>query len=251
MGTHQLKFSDFKPKLNLGLYRNWQKRFQRHLGWMKVRVSGIEKISENAPGILAPNHINWKDIPLLGGLIQRPVSFAAARQFFDEELCHKFLDQYLARGICNATIKNGIHRFNDFLSKFLVERVTRMGSIPAKVEFNKFSLVDSAKSILQQNKLMCVFPEGTLGTPDKLRRFKLGIAKILYDYYIEFHKSIPTFPIGITGTDKFYHPGMQLGFYVGKPIFIDEFIESSERETLINFVNELRNRVQKLVKIDE
>ena len=247
----QLKFNDYKPKLNLNLYRNWQRRFLRHLKWMKVKVSGVEKISENEASLLAPNHINWKDIPLLGAMIRRPISFAAASQLFDKNYCHKFLDQYLGRVSNNPKIQNVIHRFNDLLSDFLVERITRLGSIPAKMKINNFSFTETAKSILQQNKLMCVFPEGTLGTPDKLRRFKLGIAKILYDYYIEFHKSIPTFPIGITGTNKFYHPGMQLGFHVGTPIFIDEFIESSERETLKNFVIELRDRVQKLVRINE
>ena len=107
MVTSQLKLSDFKPKLNIELYRHWQKRFQRHLKWMKISVSGVEKISKNGPGLLGPNHMSWKDIPLLGGLIQRPVSFAADIRLFDErETLINFIWE-LRRAVQNLVSVNG------------------------------------------------------------------------------------------------------------------------------------------------
>lgn len=243
----QLKFSDYKPKLNMNLYHNWQRRFLRYLKWMKVKVSGLEKISKVEAAILAPNHISWMDIPLLGALIRRPISFIATFQLFDKNLCHKLLDSYLGKVTNSPALKDAIHRFNYFLSKFLVEHVTRLGSIPAKMEINNFSLTKTTKTLLHQNKLLCIFPEGTLGSPGNLRRFKLGTAKVLYDYYLEFRKSIPVFPIGIIGTKDICYPGMKMGLHVGEPLYIEDYLESDEKRTLVNFINELRNAVDKLI----
>jgi 1-acyl-sn-glycerol-3-phosphate acyltransferase len=250
MDTSQLKISSFKPKLNRELYRKWQKRFQHHLLWMKVKVSGIEKISENGPGLLAPNHMSWKDIPLLGGVIQRPVCFAADIRLFNEKLCYNFLQQSFAAKIKNPSFLSAAHRMSDFVSNFIVPRVSNVGSFPAKMDVHNFSLIDTAKTILNSGKLVCVFPEGTLGSPQKMHRFKLGTAKILFDYFNEFKETIPAYPIGITGTNESYRPGMKLGFHVGSPMYIEDFITSNERETLINFVNELREAVQNLVKVN-
>jgi len=250
MDTSQLTISGFKHKLNLELYRHWQNRFQRHLRWMKIKVSGIEKISKNGPGLLAPNHMSWKDIPLLGGVIQRPVSFAADIRLFDEKLCYNFLFQFFATKVKNPSFQNAAHRVSDFISNFIVPRVSQVGSFPAKMDANNFSLIDTAKMILNRGKLVCVFPEGTLGSPKKLHRFKLGTAKILFDYYNEFKESIPAYPIGIIGTNESYRPGMKLGFHVGSPIYIEDYIKSSERETLISFINELREAVQNLIKVN-
>jgi len=250
METSDNKISGFKPKLNLELYRHWQKRFQRHLRWMKVKVSGIEKISKNGPGLLAPNHMSWKDIPLLGGVIQRPVSFAADVRLFDEKLCYNFLYQFFSTKIKISSPQNAAHRLSDFISNFIVPRVSQVGSFPAKMDVNNFSLIDAAKMILHGGKLVCVFPEGTLGSPKKMHRFKLGTAKILFDYYNDFKKSIPAYPIGIIGTKQSYRPGMKLGLHVGSPIYIEDYIKSNERETLISFINELRDAVQNLVKIN-
>ncbi|MBL7093993.1 1-acyl-sn-glycerol-3-phosphate acyltransferase [candidate division KSB1 bacterium] len=248
MDTSQLKISGFKPKLNLELYRCWQKRFQRHLKWMQVKVSGIEKISKNGPGLLAPNHTNWKDIPLLGGVIQRPVSFAADIRLFDEKLCYNFLFQFFATKVKNPSLQNAAHRLSDFISNFIVPRVSQVGSFPAKMDVNNFCLIDTAKMILHKDKLVCVFPEGTLGSPKKMHRFKLGTAKILFDYYKDFKESIPAYPIGIIGTNESYRPGMKLGFHVGSPMYIEDFIQSNERDTLVNFINELREAVQYLLR---
>ena len=242
---------EIKQKLNLALYRYWQRRFDRYLKWAKIRTSGLEKIVSAGPALLAPNHSNWKDIPLLGTLIQRPIHFVATFQLFDRKLCHEFLDQYFIKICHNQTLKGLIHHFNRFLSKFLVDRITQLGCIPAKMELSKYNFIESAKAILTLNRLMCVFPEGTLSTPEKLKRFKFGIAKIVYDYYLEFQKSIPTFPVGINGTHKFYYSGIELEINVGSPLYIEQFIEASERRTLKNFVNELRNSVQRLINCQD
>lgn len=239
-------FNNYKLKLNMSLYRQWQNRISHYLKLIHVRASGVEKISTNGPAIIAPNHLDWKDIPLVAAMIRRPISFAATFKLFDKKICYKWLNEYFEKYYHHPMLKEFIHRFNEFLAKFLVERVPRVGAFPAKVD----SFIETAKSVLHQNKLVCVFPEGGFGLPNQPRRFKLGIAKILYDFYIESQKSIPAFPVAIKGTQKICCPGMSVGFHVGSPLYIEAFIQPSERETLLNFVEELRNSVLKLIKQD-
>lgn len=239
---------NFSPKLNMRLYRYWQRQSLNFLKWTRLKISGLEKISAKGPALLAANHLSWKDIPLLSAIIERPISFIATFWLFDKSLCHKYLDLYLGQITNRANIQKIIHRFNEFLAQFLVERVPILGSIPAKIEAGEFSLTDTAKKLFQQDKLMCVFPEGTLSSPPNLKQFKLGTAKILYDYYLEFKKSIPAYPVGIVGTHKILHPGMIIGLHVGAPLYIEDFLETSESRALINFARKLKSAVEELVR---
>jgi 1-acyl-sn-glycerol-3-phosphate acyltransferase len=162
---------------------------------------------------------------------------------FDEKLLYDFLSHKFRSLTKYPSINKAIDRMCYTFAKFLVHRVSRSGSFPAKIVTNDFSLIEAAKHLLLKGDLVCIFPEGTLGKPGKLHRFKLGAAKILFDYYLEFKQSIPAYPIGINGTEKIYRPGMSLGLQVGSPLFIEDFVETNERQTLLNFAVELRNRV--------
>ncbi len=238
----------FKAKLHYSLYRNWQRRFARHLKWIRLKTDGLEKIKGQGPALLAPNHTNWKDIPLLGGLIERPIRFAADIRLFDEKLLYDFLRHKLCARLKYPFIKQAVDRMCSAFAKLLVSRIQWLGPFPAKIGENNLLLVDMAKQFLQNGDLVCIFPEGTLGLPNKLHRFKLGAAKILWDYYYQFKQSIPAFPIGISGTEKIYCPGMSVGVQVGSPLYIEDCAEINERQTLLKFAAELRKAVQQCLK---
>lgn len=239
--------SRVKLKFNRQLYNYWKNTGSRLFKVAKIDCHGIEKIAENEPAVLTPNHLNWKDIFLTASLIRRPVSFAATFQLFDRKACYKMLNQYFHQYAESPILKNAIKRFNDYLAKFLADRIKNLGTIPAKLEMHGANFMEIVSKAFQDNKLVCIFPEGGIASPGNLRRFKLGVAKILYDYYLEHHHSIPAYPIGITGTHKFFHPGMEVGFRVGSPLYIEEFIQSSERQTLYTFIKELQEAVNQLI----
>ena len=241
----------FKLKFNQQLYDYWKNTGGRLLKFTKIDCCGIEKIVEDAPAVLTPNHLNWKDIFLTASMIRRPINFVASFTLFDKHACYKLLDKHFQKYAKYPALKNVVNRFNNFLANFLADRVKNLGTIPAKMDMPGSNFIEILTEAFQENKLVCIFPEGGIASPGRLRRFKLGVAKILYDYYLEYHQSIPAYPIGITGTHKFYYPGMKVGFHVGSPLFIEEFIQSSERQTLSTFIKELQNAVFHLIHSKE
>jgi 1-acyl-sn-glycerol-3-phosphate acyltransferase len=130
----------------------------------------------------------------------------------------------------------------------MVDRVPYCGTIPAKLEAKDYSLFDAIKNTFDQQKLVCIFPEGGTGRSSELRRFRLGISRILYKYYIESRISIPVYPIGITGTRPYFHPYMQVGFNVGSPLYIHDYLQSKDYQTYHSFTEVLRNAVAKLIQ---
>ncbi len=167
-------FNRYKLKFNQQLYNYWKNISIRFLKLMKVDCSGLDKISENEPAVLTPNHVNWKDIFVTAGMVCRPVSFAAIFHLFDKSACYKLLNQYFRKYSQYPVRKNAISQFNNFLAKFLTERVQNLGAIPAKLDLHGSSFIEVISTSFRENKLVCIFPEGGLGQPSRLRRFKLG-----------------------------------------------------------------------------
>lgn len=243
----KLTYEDRHLKFDHHLYRRWQRRCIRWISWTKVKCEGLEKINRKGPVLITPNHDNWKDILFIGGMIRRTVHFAATYRLFDFHDCHNMLDEdrIIGKLAHFPLIREPMYIINYFLSKFLVTRVKGSGAIPAKLRTGDYSFFKAVKDAFDQNKLVCIFPEGR--TSKEMRRFKLGISKILYDYYLETRVSVPVYPVGITGTYRCFHPGMRLGFFVGSPIYIENFIESSVLQTHVSFTNTLRENVIRLI----
>ena len=227
-----------------GLYRNWRERSIRCIRWTRLTSNGLDKLATQGAALIAPNHLSWKDILLIGGLVPRPVSFVANFRLFNLYECEAMLDEYLFKIGSNPFLQRALCRINEFLSKFLVSRVSACGAIPAKLHSSDFSFMDSIIRAFQQKKLVCIFPEGRDSPPGELGRFKLGIPSVLLEYYSRYKKSIPVYPVGIWGTHKTYRPGMRLGFHVGDPLVIENHLQPKKNRTLISFTRELRKAVE-------
>jgi len=175
---------NLKLKFNRQLYNYWKNAGRRLFKFTKINCTGIEKIAEHEPAILTPNHLNWKDIFLTASLFRRPVSFAASFKLFDKHACYKMLEQHFRKYAKYPVLKNALHQFMNYLAHFLTDRIKNLGTIPAKLDLHGSSFIEIVSKAFQENKLVCIFPEGGIASPGKLRRFKLGVAKILYDYYL-------------------------------------------------------------------
>lgn len=239
---------NFRLKFDRQLYHYWKNVGCRLFQFARIDCSGLDKIADHEPAILTPNHLNWKDILLTAVMIRRPISFAASFKLFDKQACYKLLEQYFRAYAHYPALKSALRRFINYLAHFLTDRIRQLGTIPAKLDLHGNNFIEMVARAFQQDKLVCIFPEGGIASPGRLRRFKLGVAKILYDYYLKHHQSIPAYPVGIIGTHQFLHPGMEVGFHVGSPLYIEEFVQSSERQTLAAFINELQAAVYKLIR---
>ena len=245
--TDGLTFGRHPLKFNPQLYARWKKRFARFVRLTRTKTSGLENILATGPAVLAPNHLSWKDIIFIGTVIQKPVTFVATFRLFDATRCQEMLNQYFGRLAGHPLLQKPIRRLNTVLAKFLVDRVSQSGAMPAKLYSKEYSFEKAVKDALRQNRLVCVFPEGRTGSPRKLNRFKLGISKVLYSYYRETQQRIPVFPVGITGTHRLYHPGMKLGLHVGATMYIEDYIQPTELQTLAKFTDELQKAVYDLI----
>lgn len=246
--TDYKHISHYQFKFNRRLYEYWRNKSIRYLKWARVKTSGVEAINnEKGPALLAANHISWQDILFIGAMIQRPVSFAASTKLFDQKICNQWLNEYFEQFTHNKIIQKTIQHLNVILAKFLVDRIPQCGTFPAKLDPQKRTFLTQAKAALFKGKFVCIFPEGGFGSEQKIRRFKLGLSKILLDFFEETKINVPTYPIGITGTGKLYRPGIKLGFHVGLPIYIEDFLQQNLRKTLLEFTSELRSTVYKLI----
>ena len=226
------------------LYRKWRERANRWLRWTRIEANGLDKIASEGPALIAPNHLSWKDILLIVGMMPRPVKFAANFRLFNLEECKAMFSEYLSKIDVNPLLQQALQPINQMLSHFLVRRVRSSGAIPAKLHSTDYSFMDSIIRAFQRRKLVCIFPEGRDSPPGELGRFKLGIPIVLLEYYSRYRESIPVYPIGIWGTHRTYMPGMKLGFHVGDPLYIKDHLQEKKNRTLISFAHELRIAVE-------
>jgi len=65
-------------------YEVWARRTLGVLRTQRISVSGLNFIPKTGAGILAPNHLNWKDVFFLSALIPRQVHYVGTYELFDK-----------------------------------------------------------------------------------------------------------------------------------------------------------------------
>ncbi len=230
----------------MNAYEVWKRRTISVVKTQRIAVSGLNWLPRSGPGILAPNHLNWKDVFFLGALVPRQIHFVGTYELFDTKQCYEYSVDYMIQ-------KLG-HWFRvpaEFLSRNLApiisHRIRAVGAIPVKRSGLPKDMFESVESGLKEKKLVCVFPEGGTGIFGKLKKFKRGLAKIVYDLREEGYGSIPVFPAAIKGTHRFFLPHRALSLDIGPPLHIEDHIQGSYRETLTRFTEQLWERVYGLL----
>jgi 1-acyl-sn-glycerol-3-phosphate acyltransferase len=133
------------------------------------------------------------------------------------------------------------------MANIISHRVREVGAIPVnRVGYVK-RMFESVEKNLKIGKLVCIFPEGGTGLAGKLKKFKKGLAKVVYDLHQEGYHKIPVFPAAIKGTEKFYFPNRKLSLTLGYPLHIDDYMMHSQQETLVQFTEQLWRSVHDLL----
>jgi 1-acyl-sn-glycerol-3-phosphate acyltransferase len=132
---------------------------------VKVKVEGLEKISENGSYVFVANHLSYMDTPVV--LANIPVHF-----------------RFLA--------KRGLFRI-----PFLGWHLSRAGhiSVPREDARAAVKTMAAAAQIVRERRVsLLIFPEGGRTRDGKLGEFKEGAA------YIAIRAGVPLVPIGLKGT---------------------------------------------------
>lgn len=167
----------------------------------KPTIIGKENIKNEGRIILAGNHTNNLDCALLISSTKRNIHFLAKSELFT--------------GIKKILFSN-------------------MGLIPVNRKKKDHKSLDMAYKYLNKDKVIGIFPEGTIGKKGILP-FKMGAVKMSYETNCEI------VPFAITGEYKLFSNNLKIEF--GKPLKIKNSNLEKENE-------KLRNKIVKMVGVN-
>lgn len=131
----------------------------------RVRSYQLNHIPEQGAAVIVCNHVSYVDALLIAGASPRPVRFVMDHQIFKSRFLGWFFR--LAKAIPIAP---------EFKDKQVFTRA-----------------FDSISEALDNEELVCIFPEGKLTRSGKMNEFRTGIEKILQ------RNPVPVIPLSLTG----------------------------------------------------
>ena len=70
---------------------------------------------------------------------------------------------------------------------------------------------------------------------------------MVYDLSGDGVHRLPIIPMGVTGTEKLFLPGRHLFLHLGEPLYIEDHLKGTEKETLSSFTELLEEKVRELL----
>jgi 1-acyl-sn-glycerol-3-phosphate acyltransferase len=164
----------------------------------RPKVEGLEYVPDSGPVILASNHLAVADSFYLPLVVRRRITFLAKQEYF------------------TGTGLKG--RFNRWF-------YTAAGQVPidrADADAAQNAL-ETAKRLLQQGKLLGMYPEGTRSPDGRLYKGKTGLARLALE------TGVQVIPVAMIGTDVVNPPGSKMWRFgrvtvrFGKPMDFSRF----------------------------
>jgi 1-acyl-sn-glycerol-3-phosphate acyltransferase len=164
----------------------------------RPKVEGLEHVPNSGPMILASNHLAVADSFYLPLVVSRRITFLAKAEYF------------------TGTVINGL-----FTRWFY----TAAGQVPidrTDADSAK-SALDTAQRILNEGKLLGMYPEGTRSPDGRLYKGKTGLARLALE------SGVPVIPVAMIGTNVVNPPGSKMWRFgrvqvkLGKPMDFSRF----------------------------
>ena len=172
----------------------------------RVRVYGRENIPTEGAVILAANHASNIDPPLMASLIDRPVSYMAKIELFENP-------------IFGAAIR-------------------RCHAFPVKRGESDRGAIKAAVNVLKEGRVLGLFPEGTRSKTGELRKAEAGVA------LIAAMTGAPIVPVAILNSHRIFANGgtlPQLRIMYGTPILFQG--DRKNKEELDAFSAEIMGHI--------
>jgi len=131
--------------------------------WFDLRVDGLEHLPPSGPYLIAANHHNYLDGVVLGVTVPDPISFLVMPRVWRATPLHPFF-----------------HR--------------NIRSIPIDLERADVGALRRALQILQEGRVVGIFPEGPFSVRGRLEPGLPGVA------LLALRSGVPVVPAGISGT---------------------------------------------------
>ena len=137
--------------------------------WSRREVLGLENVPRHGPAILASNHLNLADPPLLVSLVRRRLIFMAKLELW------------------STPVIGWLYGLG--------------GCIPVRRFEGDVGALRRAEKVLRQGHVLVMFPEGTRSRHPGLGKGHPGTA------VIALRSGVPIVPIGVSGTETVSLPG--------------------------------------------
>lgn len=132
----------------------------------RARVEGLEHVPTDGPAIISPNHRSFFDSPLVMAMAPRPVIFLGKAEYMDSPSTRYLFPAF--------------------------------GMVPIKRDVKKASMaaLETAAELLDEGRLVGIYPEGTRSRDGMLHRGHTGVA------HLSMMTGAPIVPVGIVGTER-------------------------------------------------
>jgi 1-acyl-sn-glycerol-3-phosphate acyltransferase len=186
-------------------------------------AAGARNVPQRGPAILASNHLSFAD-HFFGPLpLRRQVIFLAKAEYFTG----RGLKGLITRAFFSALGQIPMDRGGGAAS----ERALRTGL-----------------RVLEEGKLLGIYPEGTRSPDGRLYRGKTGIARLALE------GQVPVIPVAMVGTFEFMPSGqtrpnfrIRPGVRFGEPLDFSRFYgKASDRRVLREVTDEVMRAIEKL-----
>lgn len=164
----------------------------------RVKVVGEITLPDDKGYIICSNHIHAIDPGLIACFTKREISFMGKKELFEKKILNWFF-----------------RKINGF---------------PVDREKGDIGAVKTAIEILNSNRVMAMFPEGTRSKTGELGDFKRGAA------VIALRADAPIVPVKIEGNYKLFS---KMILKIGSPVLVTKENQKTVMEDLRNTIKEL------------
>lgn len=177
-----------------------------------LQVEGLEHVPANGAIILAPNHVSYLDPFLVAIAVNRPINFMAKAELFNY--------------------------------RFLGKLLTWVYAFPVKRGSGDRHAIRHALQLLDEGKVLGIFPEGTRNKEGQIMHTQAGAAMIA------LRSGAPIVPVACIGTDRKFIFGWlwPLVIRIGEPIsMLDYQGQKINSETMERLSNEIADKINALL----
>ncbi|MCX7772168.1 MAG: 1-acyl-sn-glycerol-3-phosphate acyltransferase [Clostridia bacterium] len=174
----------------------------------RVKMIGSQNIPKTGPVLIYANHPTALDMFLIAYKVKRPIHYMAKVELFKNPIV-----AFLLRGV---------------------------GAFPVSRGKGDVGSVKTAFRLLQEGKIVGVFPEGTRTPKKDPKKRKAGAA------LLAVHTNAPIVPIGIGGRIK---PFSKVEIIVGEPFMIKRTTEEEHpgKDELVEITQDIMDKIYALI----
>ncbi|MFL6101135.1 MAG: lysophospholipid acyltransferase family protein [Actinomycetales bacterium] len=191
-------------------------------GWFRPQVTGRDLVPREGAAIVAANHLSAADQVVTPISARRQVLYFAKAEYFE------------APGVRNR-VRARVFR--------------ELGHIPVDRDDARAaaSTITIGAELLEEGKVLGIFPEGTRSPDGRLHKFRTGVARLA------LRSGAPVVPVGLVGTDQMLRPGTHrwrrahVEVHFGAPLDFSGRAEDERSSRVLREVTEvIRQAVQRL-----